>query len=126
MSAVLPPKDDSSRSGAGGLAAARRKLSEMVGRPFDVDALLAQERAREERSRSAKKAAQDALEQTLEKARVRRLEIQAQAATSRNETLSEKEALLEKQNRRFAKELRDKRQTEYKKDAPQNQSEKNE
>lgn len=101
-----------------GLDAAKRKLSEALGRPFDVDRILAADRAEHEREQKARLRAEQKLDQTVAKARQRRNEIRAQKVETENRTLKDKEGHVEAENRQFAKELEEIRHKNSPKPSP--------
>lgn len=85
----MPPTDDKPEEDR--LDAAKRKLSETRGRPFDVDKTIAQLRARQEREHEAQKKAEAKLEEEYGAARQRRHELRARAVESSTAELIEKE-----------------------------------
>lgn len=78
-----------------GLDAAKRKLSEMQGRPFDVDAVLAKNRAKEERQRLVAREAERRIERERGAARERRESLKLKEIEAENRVLSEHEQRLE-------------------------------
>lgn len=74
MTVVVPgshgKKDDDQEAG---LAAAKRRLESASARPFELDEVLARERAREERDVASRHAAERKLEATVHDARERRV-----------------------------------------------------
>ena len=109
MSFVPPPKGGTSGDDEYGLDVAKKKLSDVIGRPFDVDQILAGDRARHEREEKVKKEAMQKLDHELDKARQRRSEMRAKKAESYNETLIEKQDRFAAEKRRFAEELKQRR-----------------
>jgi hypothetical protein len=97
-----PKKDDAAHD----IAAARQKLSEMTERPFDVDALVAQEHAKEEREHKVEHAAQEQLEKIIEKARRRRDDIRAKKVEKENQVLRESTERIEAEERRLQSRLK--------------------
>jgi len=71
------------------LEVAKQKLSEISGRPFDVDKILAANRAKEERQRKVAKTAQAKIEQTIKAARERRHIVRENELESENENIQE-------------------------------------
>lgn len=92
-----------------GLDAAREKLSEMEGRPFDVDKVLAQNRAQEERKREVQKRVDAKLEDVIRSARERRHELRAQGIAKENQLLKEKEEKFQNDKHLFGKKVREKK-----------------
>ncbi|TSC87068.1 MAG: hypothetical protein G01um10148_173 [Parcubacteria group bacterium Gr01-1014_8] len=74
-----------------GLDAAKKKLDEITGRPFDVIQVLATHRAKEERGREKEKEIQHTLETTIEKARRKRQEKEARQAEENKRATMERE-----------------------------------
>lgn len=72
-----------------GLETAKQKLSGIRGRPFDVDKILAANRAKEERQRNAAKAAQVKLDKAIQQARERRHISREHSLESENEHIQE-------------------------------------
>ena len=88
-----PRKDDHD------LDAAKRKLSEEKGRPFDVDTLISANRAREERERLARKRAEEKLEEAHSAAAEQRNALRAAMLEKTSEQLREKEERFEEAKR---------------------------
>lgn len=109
---TLPPKDPRKEEEKG-LAAARQRLLSTEGRPFEVDKILADHRAKEEKNRERHQAIAQKLEDTIKEARQKREETQVQKA--------EQEALA-----RTEKKLRDLKMTAEKKPQKENRAEKSE
>lgn len=109
MTVTLPPDDkkDPYREDHG-LDAAKKKLSAITGRPFDVDQVLATDRARKEREIEVRKQAEGKLEHEREKARQRRHEIQAAQVVKENQSMLKQERDFEVKNLQFAKKLEEK------------------
>lgn len=85
------------------LDAAERKLSGLKGRTPDVDKLVAQNRAKEERDRAMQKKAEEKLEATHTAARERVNELRTEKLESENKLLEEKQQRLEEAKRLDAK-----------------------
>lgn len=86
---------DPNDHGHGNLHDAKKKLSELRGRPFDVDKTLADHRAKSEREHRAQKAIEAKLEEQHRGARARRHELRAQEAEKEESDLEEKRLHLE-------------------------------
>ena len=71
------------------LEAAKQKLSEMKGRPFDVDKILATNRAKEERQRNLEKEAEAKLEKVVQEARDRRHTVRERELQTENKRFEE-------------------------------------
>ena len=82
---------------------AKQELSAMHGRPFDVDKVLAENRARQERERMARATAEGKLEEEHKRARERRHELRARELEKRAEVLVEKQEHLEEARHQFEK-----------------------
>ena len=88
-------RDDDAADKDKDLAAAKTKLSEVQGRPLDVDTLIARERAHAERERSARLKAEESLEKTYKDARERRHVLEAKELEQTTRALKEKVEKLE-------------------------------
>jgi predicted phage gp36 major capsid-like protein len=86
-----------------GLDEAKKKLSEMHGRPFDVDHVLAQHRAKQDRERDVRKEAEAKLESARKEARERRHAIQVAEKEKKTQAALEKEFEFQEKNLDFAK-----------------------
>lgn len=75
------------KKSARSLDKAKEDLAEIRGRPFDVDKILAERRAKEERDRKKQQAAKEKLEKTIRAARERRHAIRARELEMENRVL---------------------------------------
>lgn len=100
------PNDD---NGQKGLDDAKQKLSEMRGRPFDVDKVIAEHRVREEHERVTRKKVEEKLEHAHALARERRHELRAEKVEAAGTELAEKRQKFEEKKRRFEREEREKK-----------------
>ncbi len=101
MSGLVPPLPSRKDDNAHDLAAAQKKLSEMSGRPFDVDKILSQQRAKQEREREVGHAAAQKLEKELEKVRQRKNELRAKKVEAENRELRKNSEHIEAEERRL-------------------------
>ena len=85
---------------------ARRKLDGVGGRPFDVDKILAQNRAKQERERESHKKAEEKLETAHKIGLERRNKLRAEELEETTETLQEKQQRFEDAKRLEAKKER--------------------
>ncbi len=124
---IVPPADDKKDPYREdhGLDEAKKKLSEIRGRPFDVDTILAQDRARKEREMEVRKKAENTLEEERGKARLRRHEIQAAQVVKENQAMLKKDMDFEEKNLQFAKKLEAERRLTLRKDKKESDEEKN-
>ncbi|MBI5457047.1 hypothetical protein HY969_04900 [Candidatus Kaiserbacteria bacterium] len=99
-----------------GLDEAKKKLSEMRGRPFDVDSVLAQHRAREERGHDVRKEAEAKLEAARKVAREKRHAVQAAEEEKKAQGALQKELAFKEKNLDFLRRQALKNATE--KDRP--------
>lgn len=107
---ATPPADDAKDPYREdhGLDDVKKKLSEIRGRPFDVDTILAQDRARKQREMAVRKQAEAKLDEERGKARQRRHEIQAAQVIKENQAILKKGLDFEEKNMQFAKKLQEK------------------
>ena len=84
-------RDDNAADKDKSLDAAERILSEIKGRPLEVDTIIAQNRAKQERERESHKKAEEKLEATHKAARERANELRTEKLESENKILEEKQ-----------------------------------
>jgi len=94
----------------------KRELAEIRGRPFDVDKILAENRAREERKRESAQKTKGKLEETVRAAREHRHALRAEELQAMSAQLEEKRLQFEKARREFAKSTEKKHGAETKRD----------
>lgn len=94
---------------------AKRKLDGTRGRPFDVDKVLAEDRARKERARIVEKQINEKLEKEYAEVRKRRHDLRA-VEVSREEVLEEKRGRFEAEKQRFKKKQEDRQRDPKDKD----------
>ena len=123
---VTPPADDKKDPYREdhGLDEAKKKLSEIRGRPFDVDQVLAQDHARKEREMAVRKQAEGKLEEERGKARQRRHEIQAAQIAKENQAMLKKGLDFEEKNLQLAKRLQEEQRPIERKEYPEDRHKK--
>ena len=106
ISSMTGPSDDNEQKKPDD---AKQKLSEMRGRPFDVDKIIAEHRVREERERVVRKKVEEKLEHEHALARERRHELRAREVEAADTALAEKRQKFEEDKRRFEREEQEKK-----------------
>ena len=91
MAITPPPPNNNDSRDERDLDEAKKKLSEMHGRPFDVDQVLARHRAKQEHEIEVRHKAQVKVDEIRKDARQRRHEIQTTKAAIENQKTLEKE-----------------------------------
>ena len=91
---------------------AKKELEGVQGRPFDVDKVLAQDRARKERAHEVSKQIEEKLEKEHVAARLRRHELRAAEVEMEHRALEEKQEKFESEKRVFDKKGTEKGQDE--------------
>ena len=88
-----------------GLHEAKKKLSEIRGRPFEVDKVLAQHDAKQQRGIEVRREAEEKLKEVRAKALQRQHEIRAAQVLKDNQAMLKKDLDLQEANLRFTKKL---------------------